>query len=231
MTRGYEGVKRWTKQVSCAWDGNHVIFSENVWFHPMFSAQVDLFSKSLLLVPIHLEVHWCLVTADFIRKRICLYDSQGNVLQKVARVDIVFCVHISVYFSCFFCKLPQLLISFFLFTLPMTEHPEILDDRSKGEAANSFWEWLDGIIWWGILSLMLHPEMINTVFYRYSQHSWWTRYCEVIIINVCKTVPWFCYSSWYFIFSVVFYFIKWGHRLLSVVTVHWLSLSSLHVWA
>lgn len=52
----------------------------------MFFAQVDLFSKSLLLVPIHLEVHWCLVTADFVKKRICLYDSQGNALQKVARV-------------------------------------------------------------------------------------------------------------------------------------------------
>uniref|UniRef100_A0A3Q4GBZ7 Ubiquitin-like protease family profile domain-containing protein n=1 Tax=Neolamprologus brichardi TaxID=32507 RepID=A0A3Q4GBZ7_NEOBR len=39
MTKGYDGVKRWTKQV-------------------------DLFSKRLLLVPIHLEVHWCLVTAD-----------------------------------------------------------------------------------------------------------------------------------------------------------------------
>ncbi|CAF97535.1 unnamed protein product, partial [Tetraodon nigroviridis] len=60
MTKGYDGVKRWTKQV-------------------------DLFSKSLLLVPIHLEVHWCLVAADNIRKRICLYDSQGNALQKVAR--------------------------------------------------------------------------------------------------------------------------------------------------
>ncbi|KAK2822113.1 hypothetical protein Q5P01_022178 [Channa striata] len=60
MTKGYDGVKRWTKQV-------------------------DLFSKSLLLVPIHLEVHWCLVTADFVKKRICLYDSQGNALQKVAR--------------------------------------------------------------------------------------------------------------------------------------------------
>ncbi|GAA6222546.1 sentrin-specific protease 5-like [Lates japonicus] len=60
MTKGYEGVKRWTKQV-------------------------DLFSKSLLLVPIHLEVHWCLVTADFVKKKICLYDSQGNALQKVAR--------------------------------------------------------------------------------------------------------------------------------------------------
>nr|XP_019958423.1 PREDICTED: sentrin-specific protease 5-like isoform X2 [Paralichthys olivaceus]XP_019958432.1 PREDICTED: sentrin-specific protease 5-like isoform X2 [Paralichthys olivaceus] len=60
MTKGYDGVKRWTKQV-------------------------DLFSKCLLLVPIHLEVHWCLVTADFVKKRICLYDSQGNALQKVAR--------------------------------------------------------------------------------------------------------------------------------------------------
>lgn len=60
MTKGYDGVKRWTKQV-------------------------DLFSKSLLLVPIHLEVHWCLVTADIVKKKICIYDSQGNALQKVAR--------------------------------------------------------------------------------------------------------------------------------------------------
>uniref|UniRef100_A0A3Q1F983 SUMO specific peptidase 5 n=1 Tax=Acanthochromis polyacanthus TaxID=80966 RepID=A0A3Q1F983_9TELE len=58
MTKGYDGVKRWTKQV-------------------------DLFSKSLLLVPVHLEVHWCLVTADIAKKKICLYDSQGNALQKV----------------------------------------------------------------------------------------------------------------------------------------------------
>ncbi|XP_037537538.1 sentrin-specific protease 5 isoform X2 [Nematolebias whitei] len=60
MTKGYDGVKRWTKQV-------------------------DLFSKRLLLVPVHLEVHWCLVTADIATKKICLYDSQGNALQKVAR--------------------------------------------------------------------------------------------------------------------------------------------------
>ncbi|XP_039878209.1 LOW QUALITY PROTEIN: sentrin-specific protease 5-like [Simochromis diagramma] len=60
MTKGYDGVKRWTKQV-------------------------DLFSKRLLLVPIHLEVHWCLVTADIVQKKICLYDSQGNGLQKVGR--------------------------------------------------------------------------------------------------------------------------------------------------
>uniref|UniRef100_A0A8C9XBL8 Ubiquitin-like protease family profile domain-containing protein n=1 Tax=Sander lucioperca TaxID=283035 RepID=A0A8C9XBL8_SANLU len=44
MTKGYDGVKRWTKQV-------------------------DLFSKCLLVVPIHLEVHWCLVT--FLSVRHC----------------------------------------------------------------------------------------------------------------------------------------------------------------
>ncbi|XP_061784648.1 uncharacterized protein [Nerophis lumbriciformis] len=60
MTKGYDGVKRWTKQV-------------------------DLFSKTLLLVPVHLEVHWCLVVADIARRKICLFDSQGNALRKVAR--------------------------------------------------------------------------------------------------------------------------------------------------
>ncbi|XP_034038818.1 sentrin-specific protease 5-like [Thalassophryne amazonica] len=60
MTKGYDGVRRWTKQV-------------------------DLFSKRLVLVPIHLEVHWCLVTADISKKRVCMYDSQGSALLKVAR--------------------------------------------------------------------------------------------------------------------------------------------------
>lgn len=47
---------------------------------------MDLFSKALVFVPIHLEVHWCLVTADSDQKKIRLYDSQGNALQKVAGV-------------------------------------------------------------------------------------------------------------------------------------------------
>uniref|UniRef100_A0AAV2JTK3 Ubiquitin-like protease family profile domain-containing protein n=1 Tax=Knipowitschia caucasica TaxID=637954 RepID=A0AAV2JTK3_KNICA len=59
LSRGYEGVKRWTKQV-------------------------DLFSQHLILVPVHIEVHWCLVAADIIRKKVCLYDSQRIGLQKVA---------------------------------------------------------------------------------------------------------------------------------------------------
>lgn len=118
MTKGYDGVKRWTKQVRAVVKSfigvcNTVIpkegkkkklkminvlnvhgqvkepdISERVVWRTvtLCPAQVDLFSKSLLLVPIHLEVHWCLVAADNARKKICLYDSQGNALQKVARV-------------------------------------------------------------------------------------------------------------------------------------------------
>nr|XP_015216389.1 PREDICTED: sentrin-specific protease 5 isoform X1 [Lepisosteus oculatus] len=51
-TKGYEGVKRWTKKV-------------------------DLFSKSLLLIPIHLEIHWSLITVDIANQNIQFYDSQG----------------------------------------------------------------------------------------------------------------------------------------------------------
>lgn len=50
-TRGYEGVQRWTKNV-------------------------DIFGKELLLIPIHLEVHWSLVAVDVLRRRITYFDSQ-----------------------------------------------------------------------------------------------------------------------------------------------------------
>uniref|UniRef100_G3PUF1 Ubiquitin-like protease family profile domain-containing protein n=1 Tax=Gasterosteus aculeatus aculeatus TaxID=481459 RepID=G3PUF1_GASAC len=62
---------------------HHQVHFLNSFFHRQLMTKVDLFSKSLLLVPIHLEVHWCLVTADIEKKKICLYDSQGNALQKV----------------------------------------------------------------------------------------------------------------------------------------------------
>ncbi|XP_076007420.1 uncharacterized protein LOC143001607 [Genypterus blacodes] len=52
VAKGYEGVKRWTKKV-------------------------DLFSKWLLLIPIHLEIHWSLITVTIANKAICYYDSQG----------------------------------------------------------------------------------------------------------------------------------------------------------
>ncbi|NXU56808.1 SENP5 protease, partial [Turnix velox] len=52
VTKGYNGVKRWTKKV-------------------------DLFKKSLLLIPIHLEVHWSLITVNIPSRIISFYDSQG----------------------------------------------------------------------------------------------------------------------------------------------------------
>ncbi|XP_066537515.1 sentrin-specific protease 3b [Hoplias malabaricus] len=50
-TKGYDGVKRWTKNV-------------------------DIFSKDLLLIPIHLEVHWSLVSVDIKQRTITYFDSQ-----------------------------------------------------------------------------------------------------------------------------------------------------------
>ena len=51
----YSSVKRWTKEV-------------------------DLFSYSLVLVPIHLkqERHWCLATIDMDTQSIIYYDSMGG---------------------------------------------------------------------------------------------------------------------------------------------------------
>uniref|UniRef100_A0A8B9KG96 SUMO specific peptidase 5 n=1 Tax=Astyanax mexicanus TaxID=7994 RepID=A0A8B9KG96_ASTMX len=39
--------------------------------------QVDLFSKRLLLIPLHLEIHWSLITVDISKQNINFYDSQG----------------------------------------------------------------------------------------------------------------------------------------------------------
>ncbi|XP_026854230.2 sentrin-specific protease 3a [Electrophorus electricus] len=50
-TKGYEGVKRWTKNV-------------------------DIFQKKYLLIPIHLEVHWSLVCVNIPERTITYFDSQ-----------------------------------------------------------------------------------------------------------------------------------------------------------
>ncbi|KAA0188975.1 hypothetical protein HAZT_HAZT000903 [Hyalella azteca] len=47
---GFSGVKRWTKKI-------------------------DIFSYDLLLVPVHLGMHWCLATIDTQQRVICYYDS------------------------------------------------------------------------------------------------------------------------------------------------------------
>uniref|UniRef100_A0A8C0IKN0 SUMO specific peptidase 3 n=1 Tax=Chelonoidis abingdonii TaxID=106734 RepID=A0A8C0IKN0_CHEAB len=60
-TNGYEGVKRWTKNV-------------------------DIFNKDLLLIPIHLEVHWSLVSVDVKQKSITYFDSQRTLNRRCPKV-------------------------------------------------------------------------------------------------------------------------------------------------
>uniref|UniRef100_A0A8D0L359 SUMO specific peptidase 1 n=1 Tax=Sphenodon punctatus TaxID=8508 RepID=A0A8D0L359_SPHPU len=60
-TAGYQAVKRWTKKV-------------------------DVFSVDILLVPIHLGVHWCLAVVDFRKKTITYYDSMGGINSEACRI-------------------------------------------------------------------------------------------------------------------------------------------------
>ncbi|XP_040009491.1 sentrin-specific protease 1 isoform X1 [Xiphias gladius] len=50
---GYSALRRWTKKM-------------------------DIFSKDILLVPVHLEMHWCLSVVDFRKKAIMYFDSMGG---------------------------------------------------------------------------------------------------------------------------------------------------------
>ncbi|XP_053705004.1 sentrin-specific protease 1 [Synchiropus splendidus] len=50
---GYSAVRRWTKRM-------------------------DIFSKDILLVPVHLGVHWCLSVVDFRKKAVMYFDSMGG---------------------------------------------------------------------------------------------------------------------------------------------------------
>ncbi|XP_043932943.1 sentrin-specific protease 3 [Protopterus annectens] len=60
-TKGYDGVKRWTKNV-------------------------DIFNKELLLIPIHLEVHWSLVSVNVKEKKIAYFDSQRTLNRRCPKV-------------------------------------------------------------------------------------------------------------------------------------------------
>lgn len=50
---------------------NHVSLT----YIPCFTAQVDIFSKELLLIPIHMQLHWYLCVVRLKDKRIECYDS------------------------------------------------------------------------------------------------------------------------------------------------------------
>nr|KAF6497654.1 SUMO specific peptidase 1 [Rousettus aegyptiacus] len=60
-TAGYQAVKRWTKKV-------------------------DIFSVDILLVPIHLGLHWCLAVVDFRKKNITYFDSMGGINNEACRI-------------------------------------------------------------------------------------------------------------------------------------------------
>ncbi|KAM3933006.1 sentrin-specific protease 1 [Leptodactylus fuscus] len=58
---GFQAVKRWTKKV-------------------------DVFDVDILLVPVHLGVHWCLAVVDFRKKTITYYDSMGGLNNEACRI-------------------------------------------------------------------------------------------------------------------------------------------------
>ncbi|XP_062893099.1 sentrin-specific protease 1 [Mobula hypostoma] len=58
---GYTAVKRWTKRV-------------------------NIFAMDVLLIPVHLGVHWCLAVVDFRKKNIFYYDSMGGSNDEACRL-------------------------------------------------------------------------------------------------------------------------------------------------
>ncbi|KAG5282545.1 hypothetical protein AALO_G00057210 [Alosa alosa] len=58
---GFSAVRRWTKKV-------------------------DLFSHDILLVPVHLGVHWCLSVVDFRKKCVLYFDSMGGNDDEACRI-------------------------------------------------------------------------------------------------------------------------------------------------
>ncbi|KAM9444781.1 sentrin-specific protease 1 isoform 2-T2 [Clarias gariepinus] len=58
---GYSAVRRWTKKV-------------------------DIFSVDIILVPVHLGVHWCLSVVDFRKKAITYFDSMGGKNDEACRI-------------------------------------------------------------------------------------------------------------------------------------------------
>nr|XP_055043687.1 sentrin-specific protease 1 [Misgurnus anguillicaudatus] len=58
---GYSAVRRWTKKV-------------------------DIFSVDIILVPVHLGVHWCLSVIDFRNKSITYFDSMGGNNDEACRI-------------------------------------------------------------------------------------------------------------------------------------------------
>lgn len=48
---------------------------------------MDIFNKELLLIPIHLEVHWSLISVDVRRRTITYFDSQRTLNRRCPKVQ------------------------------------------------------------------------------------------------------------------------------------------------
>ncbi|CAB1330116.1 unnamed protein product [Coregonus sp. 'balchen'] len=58
---GYSAVRRWTKKM-------------------------DIFSMDVILVPVHLGVHWCLSVVDLRKKSVTYFDSMGGINDEACRI-------------------------------------------------------------------------------------------------------------------------------------------------
>lgn len=52
VTNGHASLRRWTKKI-------------------------DIFSYDIILIPVHLGMHWCMAVIDFRSKEVRYYDSMG----------------------------------------------------------------------------------------------------------------------------------------------------------
>lgn len=62
--------------------------------------QVDLFCYKLIIVPVHLGVHWCLAVIDFRNKTVKYYDSMGSTNNKCLQVDEIVFYSFSTFMNC-----------------------------------------------------------------------------------------------------------------------------------
>uniref|UniRef100_A0A8C1QQJ4 Si:dkey-21c19.3 n=1 Tax=Cyprinus carpio TaxID=7962 RepID=A0A8C1QQJ4_CYPCA len=85
---GYAAVRRWTKKV-------------------------DIFSVDIILVPVHLGVHWCLSVVDFRKKSITYFDSMGGNNDEAYIVKTVLIV--SLYNRKYLKRLVTLVYGFFIY--------------------------------------------------------------------------------------------------------------------
>ena len=73
------------------------VYAMNTFFYPKlvssghsslkrWTRKIDIFAKDLIVIPIHLEIHWCMSIIDFRKKSICYYDSMGSPNYKCLQV-------------------------------------------------------------------------------------------------------------------------------------------------